>query len=402
MGNTNAQRGRKETAMKKYEKVACGGMDVHYKFSNVTFRDAKGKIVRRERLDHRDRRKLIERLSLWPQKVPIVLEASFGWGWLSDLMIELGLDPRLSNCAKVEQMRKARGWAKTNKKDADLLSLLPREEEEWWRVWLAPPEVRDRREWTRYRRNLVIVQTQTKSRIHAIFHRHGIFHEFSDLFGAHGRHFLRMLCRDGCPLLPPGSLGALRGQVMLLEHVRAQLAGVERVLRGQIKHSRLAQVLKTVPGFGVILVDVLVAEIGQMERFGGQKHLAAYSLLAPIAADSGEEDRTRSPMGRHLGHRGNLTLKWAFIEAAHGAVASGGKWRAMHDRYTDGGKKNRNRGYIKVARELVKVVCAVWKSGKPYQEGGVPRPGSEKARSRRRDRKSRSGTGQLCNRMVQV
>jgi hypothetical protein len=29
-------------------------MDVHYKFSNVTFRDAGGKVVSRQRLDHPD------------------------------------------------------------------------------------------------------------------------------------------------------------------------------------------------------------------------------------------------------------------------------------------------------------------------------------------------------------
>jgi len=29
----------------------------------------------------------------------------------------------LSNCYKVEQMRKARGWPKTNKKDADLIPI---------------------------------------------------------------------------------------------------------------------------------------------------------------------------------------------------------------------------------------------------------------------------------------
>jgi len=38
-----------------YEKVASAGVDVHHKFSNVTFRSACGEVVRRERLDHLDR-----------------------------------------------------------------------------------------------------------------------------------------------------------------------------------------------------------------------------------------------------------------------------------------------------------------------------------------------------------
>ena len=61
-----------------YSKVACGGMDVHYKFSNVTFRDSAGNIVRRERLDHPERDQLRERIGRWPKGMPVVLEASFG------------------------------------------------------------------------------------------------------------------------------------------------------------------------------------------------------------------------------------------------------------------------------------------------------------------------------------
>ena len=46
---------RKETAMKNvYASVKAVGMDVHYKFSTVRMRDADGKVVRRERLDHRE------------------------------------------------------------------------------------------------------------------------------------------------------------------------------------------------------------------------------------------------------------------------------------------------------------------------------------------------------------
>ena len=68
--------------MKKiYLNVACVGMDVHYKFSNVTFRDPSGKVVRRQRLDHRHREELQERLNRWPKGIPVVMEASFGWTW---------------------------------------------------------------------------------------------------------------------------------------------------------------------------------------------------------------------------------------------------------------------------------------------------------------------------------
>ena len=122
--------------MKMAKNVASAGVDVHYKFSKVAFVDESGHTVERLRLDHPDREALAAWLEHWPA-VPTVMEASFGWGWLSDLMAERGIDVHLSNGGKVDQMRKARGWVKTNDKDGDLLGRLPREVTGWWEVWRA-------------------------------------------------------------------------------------------------------------------------------------------------------------------------------------------------------------------------------------------------------------------------
>jgi hypothetical protein len=65
----------------------------------------------------------------------------------------------------------------------------------------------------------------------------------------------------------------------------------------------------------------------------------------------------------------------------------------MFDRVTDGGRKDRGRGYIKVARELVQVVYIVWSRNVAYFEAPPREP--RKGRPPRRSRKdSRPGTGQ--------
>jgi hypothetical protein len=94
--------------MKMKTSISTAGVDVHYKFSKVALCDERGQLVRRERLDHVDRDALRRRWSQWPANLTAVMEASFGWGWLSDVMTEAGIDVRLSNCFKVEKMRKWR------------------------------------------------------------------------------------------------------------------------------------------------------------------------------------------------------------------------------------------------------------------------------------------------------
>lgn len=271
----------------RYGNVACIGMDVHYKFSQVGMRDLQGGLVCRERLDHPGRGQLRERLSAWPKGVPIVLEASFGRG------------------AEVE--------------------------------------------------------------------------------------------------LAPGALATLRGQVRMLDQVRGMLAEAAGRLRKELARTPLARRLDGIPGIGLILSHTLLAEIGQIERFRNHRALAKYCLLGPISEDTGEEDGS-VPLGRHLGRRGNKTLRWAMIEAAHGAVRSGGRWRAMFDRQTEGGKSNRNRGYIKVARELVKVVYVAWRRDVEYTETPPARPGSGQSQRRPRAQafydQTRSDTGQPCVAMV--
>jgi hypothetical protein len=160
--------------------------------------------------------------------------------------------------------------------------------------------------------------------------------------------------------------------------------------------------LQGLPGVGPVLAHTILAEVGDFGRFRSAGHLSSYSLLAPRAFDSGE-DRQEVPKGRHVGHAGRRTLKWAWIEAAHGAVRRGGRFRKVFDRYTDGGKRNCNRGYILVGHELCRTAYAISKKDTQYRDDPPRRPGSSKSRSasqRRQQRrslrsqKSRPGTGQ--------
>jgi transposase len=380
--------------MKKQMTVTQIGLDVHRKFSIAVGRDASHRIVWRERLDHVDRNGLSKRLSRWPKERPVILEGTFGWGWMSDELSAAGLDPHLASSRKVAGWRQARSLAKSNKIDADLLSELWSERSRWWEVWLAPQEVRDQREQLRHRMSLVRMQTGVKNRIHALLHRHGIVSEFSDLFGVAGRRFLSLLVNDE-QRLRETARRVLKDQLIVLDALRRSIARATRQFRAAIKHSEPARRLTTLPGVSTVLAYTMVAEMGRIERFRDARHLLSYSLLAPRADDSGEE-REGKPIGRKIGHAGRTTLQWAWIEAAHGAVRKDQRLRAIFNRRTDNGQKDRGRGYISVASVMCKIGYAMWKKQTDYQEAPPRRPGSTSDESDL----SRPGTGQPCHPMA--
>ncbi len=379
------------------ESVARIGMDIHRNFSKVTARDGQQRIVWRQRLEHRDRDALRQHLARWPAQTPVVLEGSFGWSWLADELTQAGLPPHLASSRKVARWRDLHGLAKSNRTDADLLSLLGFEPARLWEVWLPPPPVRQQREWLRYRMTLVHLQTGVKNRVHAILHRHGLFPDVVKLFGCTGRRWLQQFAGRRDDSLPASARDALKGYLQLLDHLRLQIAGVTRTFRRQVQADPTALRLCTLPGVKWILGYTLRAEVGRIERFPSARHLVSYSLLAPRADDSGD-DQDGPPQGRHVGHCGRRTLKWAYIEAAHGAVYKSPALRAWFDAYTQGGRQNRNRGYIGVARRLCLRSYVVWQKEEDYREAPAPRPGSRAARHRR----ARPVKGQPADAMVPV
>jgi len=199
--------------METLQKVSHIGCDLHKKFTIATARDAQNRLLWRQRLEHADRPRLQAQLDTWPKGTPVIFEASFGWGWFADAVQAAQLEPHLASSRKVAAWREARGLPKSNRVDADLLSELWGQQPRWWEVWLAPPEVRDQREWLRYRMALVRIQTGLKNRIHAVLHRHGLVHEFADLFGRDGRRFLSLLVGPRDVTLPDSARATLKGQL---------------------------------------------------------------------------------------------------------------------------------------------------------------------------------------------
>src|SRR5687768_17389137 len=194
------------------------GWDLHRKFSQVSLleqqADGQFRTVRRARLEHADRDAMQAWLAELPPGTPVAMEGAFGWQWVADFLTEAGLDPHLGHPPGLKVL--AKNEPKSDRVDADRLARF------WLRgtfpqSYLATPEVRQIRERIRYRMALSQMRVAVKCRIHAILHRQGQLHEFSDLFGKQGRQFLKGL------QLPDATRCVLDGWLKLQDELAQRL-----------------------------------------------------------------------------------------------------------------------------------------------------------------------------------
>jgi transposase len=330
--------------------------------------DGEIRVVERARLEHHDKQAMRTWLMHLDPEIPVALEATFGWPWVADLLEELGHPVHLAHPPVIRAL--AKHEAKTDRCDSDRLGkfqlrgILPES-------YLAPPEVRQRRERTRYRMALSALRTAVKNRTQAILHRHGILHDFSDLFGKAGRRFLEELA------LPEGSRQALQGCLQLLDSLTLLIGEVEQWMVENLEEDAIVRLLMTIPGIGLILAHVIRAEIGEIERFPTFRHLASYGGLAPMSDDTAGREGPR-----HCSSACNHVLRWAFIEAVHGVQRTKGphgfRLRQLYARLCGQArpKGRKSSAVVAVAHELSKLVYVVWTKGVPYSDTPPPRPGS--------------------------
>jgi len=163
----------------------------------------------------------IKRAGLHPK---VVLEACYGWYWAADTLTAAGAEVHLAHPLGVREFSHRR--VKNDELDArDLADLLRMGR--LAEAQLAPAEIRELREITRYRGKLVQLRTSCKDQVHGVLAKLGIEVTCSDIFGAWGTQWL-----DELVLPQPYSwkvaslrqlIGWLSAEITVLEQVTADL-----------------------------------------------------------------------------------------------------------------------------------------------------------------------------------
>jgi transposase len=282
------------------------GIDVHRKRSQVAVIDQDGKVLANRNVNN-GVQPILSVIGGLPPGTKAAFEAAFGWGWLVELLESYGFDSHLVHPLQCKAIASAR--LKNDKVDAATLAqllradLLPE-------AWIAPPDVRQLRALLRHRIQLVRLRTLLRNRIHAVLADHG--HDRpSGYWSGPGREWLASLD------LPAVSAEVIADALALIDALESVIDRLDAEIRGHARSDPRVKVLTQLPGVGPFTALVLLAEIGDITRFGSARKLAAWAGLTPTVRGS-----DRMVRHGHISKQGSVWVRWILCEAAQTAKRS--------------------------------------------------------------------------------
>jgi transposase len=212
-------------------------------------------------------------------------------------------------------------------------------------AWIAPPEVRELRELTRYRQKLVHLRTSCKDQVHGVLAKLGVPVTCTDIFGGAGSAWLDAL------RLPQPYAGKVTSLRQLAGELTTEITMLSDVIADLLAGQRGYQVIQQLPGIGPVLAAVIVAEIGEVRRFKKAAQLCSWAGLTPRHRESD----VKIARG-HVTKQGSPMLRWALIEAIQRVPRDSVIGSVKHAIIARRGKEARNIAKVAAARELLTLV----------------------------------------------
>ena len=331
-----------------YDGPQIVGMDLHRRRSVLVRMTEDGQKLGTARITNSPARLAAEiaRAGLHPK---VVLEACYGWYWAADTLAAAGAEVHLAHPLGVKAFSHRR--VKNDELDArDLADLLRMGR--LAEAWIAPPEIRELREITRYRCKLVHIRTSCKDQVHGVLAKLGIEVTCSDIFGAWGSAWL-----DELPLPQPYSwkVASLR---QLISWLSSEITVLEQVTADLLAGHDGYRAVQELPGIGPVLGAVIVAEIGDITRFRHPARLSSWAGLTPRHYESD----TKVIRGR-ITKQGSRPLRWALVEAVQRTPAGTPVHELKDAIIARRGIQARNIAKVAAARKLLTCVFYAMRDG---------------------------------------
>jgi transposase len=367
----------------------CGGLDVHQKtvVACRVYEDAMGQVIKEIQTFETMTDGLLA-LSDWLSAVGVkqVAMESTGEYWKPIYTI---LEGNFEIVVANAQHMKAVPGRKTDAKDAEWIADLLRHG--LLKASFIPPQPqRDVRELTRLRSSVMADRTRAVNRLQKILEQANLklTSVASNVMGASVRAMLEEIVQGNTDpqMLAELALGRLREKLPQLERalqgrvrdihqfmIADALAQIdyfdERVTRISQEITRRFQPLEThlanldtIPGVGLVVAQIILAEIGSdMSRFPTDRHLASWAGVAPGNHQSA---------GKRLSgktRKGSQALKTALVQAAHAAAKTKNTYlSAQYHRIA--ARRGAKRAALAVAHSILRIAYHIIQQGKPYYE----------------------------------
>lgn len=287
-------------------------------------------------------------------KFQVTVEATIGYDWFAALAEKFAERVVIAHAGKLRII--AESTRKTDKIDsrilADFLALdmIPE-------AWRPTPRVRQHRSLVRRRCKLQSRITGIKNTLHAILTRYNA--DRTDLFTRLGRAQVaklklleqeRWLIEDLFEDLDQ-SLARLKKVDNRLAEFAADAPLVEREARA---------VLATMPGVGVITIETVLAELGDVQRFRCADAVVSFAGLDPGVRES---DGKRKDL--KLSKSGSPLLRWILIQLAHRVKKKSPRWHRSFARISQ--RAGNKKATCAIARRLLLVIYAMLRDGSAYR-----------------------------------
>lgn len=334
------------------------GVDFHKSTSYVSVMDQHGTQVKSGRISNTEEA-LTRFLAPYPNAAA-VLEAGRNWSYMYDWLEARCERVALAHPLKVKAIASAK--IKTDKIDAKVLAHLLRAD-------LVPmahvPKgpTRETREILRQRMFFVRLATMAKNRIHTLIDRHPEFP------ASPTKNIFLPGSQSWFTELPLRELerASLEQDLKLLDGLKERIHESDELVLKIFKTDKDAQLLQSMPGFGVFLATLVSSEIDGVERFPDAKKLAAYAGLVPSTYASGSKVRHGG-----ITKQGNKFLRWAFVEAIWPAIRKDANLRQYYQRIKL--KKGSNPAKVATARYLLTIAFHLLRDKRTYEPRPLPPP----------------------------
>jgi transposase len=142
---------------------------------------------------------------------------------------------------------------------------------------------------------------------------------------------------------------------------KERIADLEKRLGELVEADRNGEIVRSLPGMGLILTAEFLAEVDDIARYGSPNRFAAAAGIAPVLRASGSLSYKRRAK------KGNRALKRIFYQSAYCAIGHHEKSREYYQRKRAEGKMH-EQAVVALARRRVNVLWAMLRDGTTYRE----------------------------------